>query len=57
MRGSTNCRRGEGGAEKRGKVDVPQQRGISGKSQAWIQRGGGEQGGPPLENHKLYGVL
>ena len=33
---SRNCRRGwgGGGAEQRGKVDIPQQRGESGKSQA-----------------------
>ena len=38
---------GGGGGEQRGKVDIPQQRGKSGKSHAWIQRGGGGQGGPP----------
>ena len=53
MRGSRNCRRGGGGGggwvEQRGKVDIPQQRGKSGKSQARIQRGGGGAGwsGPP----------
>ena len=45
-----------GGGGQHGKVDIAQQRGKSGKSQARIQRRG--QGGPdPLENHKLYGVL
>ena len=62
MRGSRNCRRGGGGGggvEQHGKVDIPQQRGISGKSQRRIQRGGGWGRGfrTPLENHKSYGVL
>ena len=50
MRGSRNCRRGGGGGvEQHGKVDIPQQRGKSGKSQRRIQRGGGGAGvsGPP----------
>ena len=47
------------GGEQRGKVDIPQQRGKSGKSQARIQRREWRAGGsgPPLANHKLYGVL
>ena len=49
---------GGGWGEQLGKLDIPQQRGKSGKSQARIQRGGWGQGFPaPKENHKLYGVL
>ena len=48
---------GGGGGGQRGKVDKPQQRGKSGKSHAWIQRGWGAGGSAPLENHKLYGAL
>ena len=33
---------GGGGEEQRGKVDIPQQRGECGKSQARIQKGGGQ---------------
>ena len=46
-----------GGAEKRGKVDVPQQRGISGKSQAWIQRGGGTGGSSPGKSQVIWGSI
>ena len=59
MRGSRNCRRGEGGrAEQRGKEDVPQQRGKNGKSQAWIQRGGGDRGVlPPGKSQVIWGSI
>ena len=59
MRGSRNCRRGGGGGgglEQLGKVDMPQQRGISGKSQARIQRGEGGSG-PPGKSQVIWGSI
>ena len=60
MRGSRNCRRGGGGVEQHGKVDIPQQRGISGKSQRRIQRGGGVGQGfpdPPGKSQVIWGSI
>ena len=60
MRGSRNCRRGGGGgggAEQHGKVDIPQQRGKSGKSQRRIQRGGGVGQGFPDPPWKITSYI
>ena len=51
---------GGGGAEQHGKVDIPQQRGISGKSQRRIQRGGGGGQGfphPPGKSQVIWGFI
>ena len=47
--------RGGGG---RGKVDIPQQRGECGKSQARIQRGGGQRfPDPPGKSQVIWGSI
>ena len=61
MRRSRNCRHGGGGGgvKQRGKVDKPQQRGNSGKSQARIREGGGGTGGsgPPWKITSYMGSI
>ena len=51
---------GGGGVEQHGKVDIPQQRGKSGKSQRPIQRGGGMGQGfpdPPGKSQVMWGSI
>ena len=58
MRGSRNCRGGGGGGPgQSGKVDIPQQRGKSGKSQAWIQRGRGQGVRPHGKSQVIWGSI